>query len=69
MTNLEKQASDLEAKVQNASLQERIALQPQLDRVITSLTMQGIPVSKKLRRMNNTLKDEALDDLFDNMPV
>lgn len=69
MTDLERQASDLEAKVQSASPQERIALQPQLDRVITSLTMQGIPVSRTLRRMNNTLKDEALDDMFDNMPV
>ena len=69
MTDLEKQASDLEAKVKHASLQERMALQPQLDRVVTSLTMQGLPVSRSLRRMNNTLKDEALDDMFDNMPV
>lgn len=69
MTDLEKQASELETKVQNASLQERMALQPQLDRVVTSLTVQGIPVSKKLRRINNDLKDEALDDMFDNMPV
>ncbi len=69
MTDLEKQASELQAKVEKASSQERIALQPQLDRVVTSLTVQGIPVSKKLRRMNNELKDEALDDMFDNMPV
>ena len=69
MTDLEKQASDLEAQVKNASLKERMALQPQLDRVVTSLTMQGLPVSRNLRRMNNTLKDEALDDMFDNMPV
>lgn len=69
MTDLEKQAMELEVRVQTASSQERIALQPQLDRVVTALTVQGIPVSKKLRRMNNTLKDEALDEMFDNMPV
>lgn len=69
MTDLEKEASELQAKLQNATPKDRIALQPQLDRVVTSLTMQGLPVSKALRRMNNTLKDEALDDMFENMPV
>ncbi|MFK7743770.1 MAG: hypothetical protein AB8B47_01845 [Roseobacter sp.] len=69
MTDLERHASILEAQAIDASSDERMRLQPQIDRVVTSLTLQGIPVSRKLRRINNTLKDEALDDMFDNMPV
>jgi hypothetical protein len=37
--------------------------------VITTLTLQGQPVPRRLLNINNTLKDEALDDMFDNMPV
>lgn len=69
MTDLETHASILEAKAEDASHTERMRLQPQIDRVVTSLTLQGYPVSKKLQKMNNTLKDEALDDMFDNMPI
>ncbi|WP_227271406.1 hypothetical protein [Roseobacter weihaiensis] len=69
MTDLELQASQLEAKVENASHAERIRLQPQVDRVVTTLAMQGYTVPNRLRTINNTLKDEVLDDMFDNMPV
>lgn len=69
MTDLELQASQLEAKVENASHAERIRLQPQVDRVVTTLAMQGYTVPTRLRTINNTLKDEVLDDMFDNMPV
>ena len=69
MTDLENQASELADRAENASHAERMLLQPQIDRVLTTLTMQGNPVCARLRRINNTLKDEALDDMFDNMPV
>ena len=69
MTDLEKQAHDLQAKVATATLSERMVLQPQMDRIVTNLTARGLPVSKSLQRINNTLKDEALDDMFDNMPI
>lgn len=69
MNELEIQATALAAQVETATQAERMKLQPQIDRVITTLTMQGHTVPTKLRRINNTLKDEALDDMFDNMPV
>ncbi len=69
MTDLEIQANELVEKAQNACHAERMRLQPQIDHVITALTLQGIAVSGRVRRINNTLKDEALDDMFDNMPV
>ena len=69
MTELEMQASKLADRAENATHAERMMLQPQIDRVLTTLAMRGTPVSGRLRRINNTLKDEALDDMFDNMPV
>jgi hypothetical protein len=69
MNDLEVQASQLIERAQNASQAERLRLQPDVDRVITALTMQGRMVPRRLRLINNTLKDEALDDMFDNMPV
>ena len=69
MTDLEKQASDLIKKAQDASQTERLHLQPVIDSVITALTMRGQMVPRQLRNINNSLKDEALDDMFDNMPV
>lgn len=69
MTDLEIRANELADKVQHACHDERMRLQPQIDNAITALTLQGIVVPGRVRRINNTLKDEALDDMFDNMPV
>lgn len=69
MTDLERQATQLMDRVENASHAERMQLQPQFDRVITTMSMRGQTVPCRLRHINNTLKDEALDDMFDNMPV
>lgn len=69
MTDLEVQATRLMDEVEHASHAERIRLQPQFDRVITTMAMRGQTVPCRLRHMNNTLRDEALDDMFDNMPV
>ncbi|WP_299968784.1 hypothetical protein [uncultured Roseobacter sp.] len=69
MTDIEQRASQLQTRIAGASYQERIALQPQLDRVISTLKAQGHPVPSKLKRLGDKLRDEAMDDMFDNMPV
>lgn len=69
MTDLELRASQLETEIKNASPKERIALQPQVDRVISRLKAKGEIVPCRLQRMNETLRDEAIEDMFDNMPV
>lgn len=69
MTELQLQAENLAAKAQTATHAERLRLQPQIDQTITSLMMRGHSVPARLRQINNALKDEALDDMFDNMPV
>lgn len=69
MNDLEQRASQLEAQIENASEKERLALQPQVDRVIATLKAKGQSVPCRLKRINDTLKDEAIEDMFDNMPV
>ncbi|MEM1075149.1 MAG: hypothetical protein AAF665_06600 [Pseudomonadota bacterium] len=69
MTDLHTQATQLQSQVRNASPAERLRLQPLVDRVVTAMALQGYQVPRSLRTMNNMLKDEALDDMFDNMPV
>lgn len=69
MNDLEVQANSLAARAEAASQAERLILQPQIDRVVTTLTMQGHIVPSHLRQLNNTLKDEVLEDMFDNMPI
>lgn len=69
MTELETHVSDLIERAEKGSHTERLQLQPQIDGVVTAMTLQGLNVPCKLRSINNRLKDEALDDMFDNMPV
>ena len=69
MTDLQIEARNLEDERVSATHSERVRMQSRIDRVVTTLTLNGFPVPPKLRNINNTLKDEALDEMFDNMPV
>ncbi|MFK7878460.1 hypothetical protein [Roseobacter sp.] len=69
MTDLAERAAELEKQIENASHKERLALLPAFDRVIATLTAHGEVVPKRLHRLNTALKEEAIEDLFDNMPV
>lgn len=69
MTAMDKTVLNLIDLAENGSQAERLRLQPQVDSVVTKLTLQGMNVPCKLRNINNRLKDEALDEMFDNMPI
>ncbi|MCO4826167.1 MAG: hypothetical protein KC451_15070 [Amylibacter sp.] len=69
MTEMESSVSNLIELAENASHAERLRLQPKVDSMVTALTLKGLNVPNKLRYINNTLKDEVLDEMFDNMPV
>lgn len=69
MNDLKVEAATLVERAESATHAERLRLQPHIDRVITTLSLQGQLVPRRLRNINNALKDEALDDMFDNMPV
>ena len=69
MNDLEQRAFELEEQAQTASAKERLKLAPQIDRVVTTLLSRGYRVPMRLRALNNELKEEAIEDMFDNLPV
>ena len=66
---LERQANRLAESLARANRADRLQVQPQVRRIVDLLTARGEPVPSKLRRINQTLENDAYEDLFDNMPV
>jgi len=62
-------ASELEEKITHADSARRVALQPELSRVLERLKADGQEVPPRLRHLNTVLCDEAIEAWFDNMPV
>ena len=69
MTDIEKRAIELENQARTADAKERLKLQPQIDAIVSKLSSYGHPVSSNLRQLNRTLNEEAIEDMFDNLPV
>ncbi len=62
-------AEQLEQKIKAANLSKRIQLQPELSKVLARIQAEGEQVPLRLRRLDATLCDEAIEARFDNMPV
>ncbi|WP_298844675.1 hypothetical protein [uncultured Roseobacter sp.] len=69
MDDLEVRMIRLQKQVEKADATERLRLQPQVARVVATMTSRGRAVPAHMRRINHTLMEEAQDDMFDNMPV
>lgn len=67
--DLLKAANELEKEINRASSATRLALQPELTRVLERLTADGQEIPPRLRQLNTVLCDEAIEAWFDNMPV
>lgn len=48
---------------------DRHRLHPDLARAIDSMSARGFAVPAHLRRLENELREEAMEDVFENMPV
>lgn len=67
--DLARAANDLEKKIASASSVRRLALQPELSRILARLKADGQSVPTRLRHLEYVLRDEAVEARFDNMPV
>ncbi len=67
--DLNQAARQLETKIAKAKGPQRLALQPELGRLLQSMKTNNQPVPENLRKLNATLHDEAVESWFDNMPV
>ncbi|MCA0869941.1 hypothetical protein LCL97_03820 [Seohaeicola saemankumensis] len=68
-TELFKTAERLEQKIAGASSAQRIELQPQFSAVLERIQAAGDQVPLRLRRLDASLCDEAIEARFDNMPI
>ncbi len=59
----------LEFGFDDASPAERRQLRPEVSRIIRTLSAQGQPIPRKLRRIETACEQDAFDEMFDNMPV
>ncbi|MBD3665712.1 hypothetical protein [Sulfitobacter aestuariivivens] len=66
---LERRISALEHEMRSAPADERIALRPRVRGLIRTLGEKAVTVPNTLANINRQLEDEALEDMFDNMPV
>ncbi len=71
MSNQEliKVAEHLEKRIEGAPCAMRLALQPEFTRVLDRMRSAGVKIPQRLKRLDETLCEEAVEDSFDNMPV
>ena len=67
--NLYSEAEQLEKKLLNASLDTRLALQPSVSKVVDRMRQQGMRIPSRLRRLDASLCEDAMEARFDNLPV
>lgn len=68
-TKLIERACDLEQQIRLAPESERLALQPEFNRVLSRIKEAGAAIPGHLRRTEQVLLDEQIERQFDNMPV
>lgn len=63
------EAEKLEQKLQGACLDTRLALQPNVSKVLDRMRARGVQIPSRLRRLDAALCEDAIEAQFDNMPV
>jgi hypothetical protein len=67
--DLERRVSLLEGQLRSARADERAGMRPRVRGLIRKFHAEAMPVPRTLARLERQLEDEALEDMFDNMPV
>lgn len=62
-------AEVLEARILAENSRGRLAMRPEFNRVVARLRRNGAAVPGRLRRLEVALGQEAVEEMFDNMPV
>lgn len=67
--DLLKTARNVERQISQAQGAQRLALQPQLSGILERMKLSGQTVPVNLCDLDATLRNEAIESQFDNMPV
>ena len=69
MSDLKKTALDLEVRINGATAAGRLALQPELERVLRKMERDGLHVPPRLHNLDAELISEVMEARFDNVPL
>ncbi|MBB95229.1 MAG: hypothetical protein CML68_11615 [Rhodobacteraceae bacterium] len=69
MNDLKKVATDLEVRINGATAAGRLALQPELERLLRRMERDGHRVPPRLRNLDAELTSEVIEARFDNVPL
>lgn len=69
MDQLMERACRLEEQIRSAVDADRMALQPEFNRILNRIKDAGGAIPGHLRRTEQVLLDELVETQFDNMPV
>ncbi|MDX1780541.1 MAG: hypothetical protein R3256_04395 [Thalassovita sp.] len=59
----------LEAEINAAEEGSRAQMQVQLHSVVEQMKSKGLEVPQRLQQLDDQLADDAVESMFDNMPV
>ncbi|MEW2913458.1 MULTISPECIES: hypothetical protein [unclassified Leisingera] len=59
----------LETRIRKESGAERLAMRPEFIRLLDYMRKTGAEVPGRLRRLEAALCEEAVEEMFDNVPV
>ncbi|MEM8731413.1 MAG: hypothetical protein AAGF79_15995 [Pseudomonadota bacterium] len=69
MSNLDQTARELEGRIKGATAAGRLALQPELERLVRLMERDGQQVPARLRNLDAELTGEVIEARFDNVPI
>lgn len=69
LSEIEERVGELETWFRTAPHAEQRRMRPEVQKVIRQYRHQLRPLPPSLRRLEQRIEDDALDDMFDNVPI
>lgn len=63
------EVEQLEKQLKGACLEARLALQPDVTRVLERMRQQGVQIPARLRQLDAALCEDVMEARFDNLPI
>lgn len=69
MHELMQSAKEIEMRISSASASDRLAMQPELTKLMRNMHENRVPIPTRLRNLEAELTSEAIEARFDNVPL
>jgi len=69
MSNLQNEIDRLQRQIEQTDINTRFYYQPPLRNLMNELETRGEKIPAELKHLHAQLLNEAIEDLFENMPV